>query len=118
MKYLKYLTEDTVTKALALPEPEIGGDYATEKVERYIKMIEAALDSMTKKKENDANDAIVQDLRDKKKKWKNVDKETKPVKVKKEEPPPEEAPPEEEPPPEEKEVVKESIIKHLTMLLS
>lgn len=116
MKYLKYLTEDTVTKALDLPEPEIGGDYATEKVERYIKMIEAALESMTKKEENDANDAIVQDLRDKKKKWNNVDKATKPVKIKKddagEEPPPE------EPPPEEKEVVKESVIKHLAMLLS
>jgi len=118
MKYLKYLTEDTVTKALALPEPEIGGDYATEKVERYIKMIEAALDSMTKKKENDANDAIVQDLRTKKKAWENVDQQTKPVKIKKDgegEPPPEETPPPEE---KEKEVVKESVIKHLTMLLS
>ncbi len=103
MKYYNFLNEDVISKALNLPEPKIGGDYASEKVKRYIKMIEAALSAMKKKEENDANDAIVQDLRNKKKAWQNVDKETKPVKTKtevppdQEEQPPEEAPPKEEP---------------------
>jgi hypothetical protein len=119
-----YLTEeDIVTKALELPEPEVGGDYAPEKGKRYVEIINKALDAMKKKEENDANDAIVADLRNKKKAWKNVDKETKPVKTVKEippeqqqdddpdqanpppeeEPPPEKEPEEEEPPPEEEE---------------
>lgn len=105
MKLLKYLTEENVvSKALSLPEPKVGGDYAPEKVKRYIEMINKALDAMKKKEENDTNDAIVQDLRNKKKAWQNVDKETKPVKVKKEEPvepPPEEEEQEPQPPPQE-----------------
>ena len=106
MKFLKYINEENiVTKALGLPEPKVGGDYADEKVKRYLDIIEQALKAMSKKEENDTNDAIVQDLRNKKKAWQNVDKETKPVKVKKEEPvePPEEEPeePQQEPPPQE-----------------
>jgi hypothetical protein len=105
MKFLKYITEENVvSKALALPEPKVGGSYPDEKVKRYLDLIDQALNAMKKKEENDTNDAIVQDLRDKKKKWSNVDKETKPIKVKKEEPvepPPEEEPQQEPPPPEE-----------------
>lgn len=97
MQYHKYLLkEDSVQKALSLPEPKVGENYAPEKVERYIKIIDSALEKMKSKKENDANDAIIQDLRNKRKAWGNVDKETKPVKVKKEEPPPEQAPPQQE----------------------
>lgn len=114
MKYLKYLNEGSVQKALDLPEPKIGGDYAPEKVKRYIKMIDAALAEMSKKEENDANDAIVQDLRNKKKAWQNVDQETKPVKTKQELPPEEKEPP---PEPEEKEVKENLIVKHIAMLL-
>ena len=85
MKFKRYITEENiVTKALGLPEPKVGGSYADEKVKRYLDIIDQALKAMGKKEENDTNDAIVQDLRDKKKKWSNVDKETKPVKVKKE----------------------------------
>jgi hypothetical protein len=117
MKYQNFLIkEDAVSSALGLDEPEVGKSYASEKVKRYVKMIDAALSAMKNKEENDANDSIVQDLRDKKKKWSSVDKETKPKKTitepppeqQQEEPPPEqeeEPPPpkEEEPPPEEEE---------------
>jgi hypothetical protein len=83
MKFKKYLTEENViSKALALPEPEVGGEYPPEKVKRYLELINKALEAMKNKEENETNDAIVQDLRDKKKKWSNVDKETKPTKTK------------------------------------
>lgn len=106
MRYLKYLKEDSVSKAMDLPEPKVGEDYPSEKIERYIEIINAALKDMTKRKESEANDAIISDLRDKKKKWSNVDKETKPTKTKLEVPPNQEEPPppeEEEPPPEQQE---------------
>jgi len=111
MKLRQLLEGSIIDQALSLPEPEVGGDYASEKVKRYIEICTKALDAMKSKDNNDANDAIVADIRDKKKKWGNVDKETAPVKVKQEEPPPEdeedpkgEPPPEEEePPPEEEE---------------
>ena len=63
-------------------------------------MIDDALAAMKSKEENETNDAIVQDLRDKKKKWANVDKETEPKKTVTEPPPEQEPPPEKEPPPE------------------
>ena len=97
MRYHNFLNEDVVSKALALGEPKVGGEYPSEKVKRYIKMIDDALAAMKNKEENETNDAIVQDLRDKKKKWSNVDKETEPKKTKQEEPPPEQ----QEPPPEQ-----------------
>ena len=107
MKYLQYLREDAIKKALAIKEPETGGEYPSEEIERYKKMIDAALKQASKLEQSEANDAIVADLRDKKKKWDNVDSETKPVKIKQEEPPEdqEEPPPEdqEEPPPEKEE---------------
>lgn len=114
MKYFNYLKEDVIQKALALDEPKVGGNYPPEKVKRYVELINKALEAMKSKEENDTNDAIVQDLRDKKKKWSNVKGETKPKKTKlevppeKEEPPPEEAPPpeeKEEPPPKESRLV-------------
>ena len=99
MRYFRYLTEENiVSKALNIPEPKVGGDYPPEKVQRYIETINKALEAMKKKEENDANDAIVQDLRNKVKSWQNVDKETKPIKTKKEVPPEQQ---QEEPPPEE-----------------
>lgn len=98
MRLLNYLKEDIIQKALEIEEPEVGKKYPSEKVKRYLKMIEDALKEMKKKQENDTNDAIVQDLRDKKDKWKNLDKETKPVITKQEEPPPEEEEHEEEKP--------------------
>jgi hypothetical protein len=121
MKFKNYLiTEDAVSKALDLPEPDVGGDYPQEKVERYIKIIDSAMEAMTKKEESEANDAIVADLRDKKKKWENVKKETKPVKTKLEVPPGEEeggGPPppqaEEEPPPEKKKQEENTILRLL-----
>lgn len=97
MKFHKFINEDRIQDALSLPEPKIGNDYATEKIKRYLKIIEDALKAMKNKEENDANDAIIQDLRNKKKAWKNVNQETKPVKTKTEIPPEKE----EEPPPEE-----------------
>ena len=103
MRLKNFLNEDIVAQALDLPEPEVGDKYPPEKVNRYLEIINKALDAMKKKEENDANDAIVADLRDKKEKWGNVEKETKPVKTKTEPPPgeeekpPEAAPPEEEP---------------------
>ena len=107
MNLRQLLEGDIVDQALGLPEPAVGDDYASEKVKRYLEIINQALDAMRKKENNDENDAIVADLRDKKKKWSGVDKETKPVKVKQEEPPPEDdekgEKPEEEPPPEEEE---------------
>lgn len=114
MRYFKYLTEDAVSKALDLEEPEVGGKYPDEKIERYIAMIDAGIKQMKSKEQNDANDSIVADLRDKKEKWSNVKKETKPVKTKLEVPPGEEeggGPPpqeEEEPPPEKEERQEES----------
>lgn len=126
MRLKNFLNEDIVKQALDLPEPETGGDYPSEKVKRYLDMINKALEAMKKKEENDANDAIVADLRDKKEKWSNIDKETKPVKLKpsepptekepaeptppeEKEPPPEKEPPQEEPPPEEEEKDQEEI---------
>ena len=111
MKLRQLLEGNIVDQALALPEPEVGDDYASEKVKRYLEIINKALDSMKSKDNNDANDAIVADLRDKKKKWSGVDKETAPVKVKKEIPPEQQQdddpdvanPPPEEPPPEKEE---------------
>ena len=114
MKLKKFLIESDISKALDLPEPEVGEDYPSEKVKRYIDIIDKALESMKSKEENDSNDAVVADLRDKKKKWSNTDKATKPVKVKKDIPPEQQQaddpdvanpPPEgeEEPPPEEEE---------------
>jgi hypothetical protein len=93
----KYLGEEQniVSKALALPEPKVGGEYPSEKVKRYLKIIDNAIKAMMKKEESDKNDAIMEDLRDKKSKWKNVDKETEPTKTKLELPPDQE----EEPPP-------------------
>ena len=110
MRYFSYLKEDIIQKALALDEPETGKDYPSEKVKRYLEMINKALEAMKSKEENDTNDSIVQDLRDKKKKWSNVKGETKPKKTKlevppdqqQEEPPPEQAPPPEEQPKESK----------------
>lgn len=98
----KYLGEegDVVSKALGLPEPKVGGDYPSEKVRRYLKIIDNAIKVMMKKEESDANDAIMSDLRDKKKKWKNVDKETEPTRTKLEVPPDQE---EEPPPPQDQE---------------
>lgn len=95
----KYLgeQEDVISKALSLPEPKVGGEYPSEKVKRYIKIIDNAIKAMMKKEENDKNDSIMEDLRDKKSKWKNVDKETKPTKTKLEVPPDQDQ--EEEPPP-------------------
>lgn len=120
MKFYKFINEDKISAALSLPEPEVGGDYPKEKVERYIKIIDAAMSAMTKKEESEANDAIVADLRDKKKKWQNVKKETKPVKTKLEVPPGEEeggGPPppreEEEPPPKKNKQEENSILRLL-----
>lgn len=113
MRYSNYLKEDSITKALNLEEPKIGSEYPSEKIERYLKIIDAAIKDMTKKEENDSNDSIIADLRDKKKKWENVKKETKPVKTKlevppeqEEEPPPEEPPAKEPPPPNESRLIK------------
>lgn len=87
MKFYNFLTEDAVSKALDLDEPEVGGDYPPEKADRYVKIIDAAISAMTSREESEANDAIISDLRDKKKKWQNAKKETKPVKTKLEVPP-------------------------------
>jgi hypothetical protein len=103
MKYLNYLIEDAIKKALAIKEPETGGKYPSEEVERYKKMIDAAMKQASKLEQSEANDAIIADLRDKKKKWSNVDSETKPVKIKQEEPPPEDQEQDGEPPPEDQE---------------
>lgn len=94
MRYLQFLKEEKniISKALSLPEPKIGQKYNSEKVERYLILLDKAIKAMTKKEENDSNDAIMLDLRDKKKKWEDVDKETKPVKTIPTEPPPEEQP--------------------------
>ena len=100
MRYYTYLTEDAVSKALDIEEPEVGGKYPSEEVKRYLKAIDAGLKAMTSRDESEANDAIVADLRDKKKKWQNVKKETKPTKTKLELPPDQQ---DEEPPPEEDE---------------
>jgi hypothetical protein len=117
MRYLKYLTEDAVSKAMDLPEPKVGGKYPPEKVKRYVSIIDAGIQAMTKREESEANDAIVADLRDKKKKWSNVKKETKPVKTKlevppdqQEEPPPEDQPPQQQQGDEEEPPVKESFL--------
>jgi len=114
----KYLgeQESVISKALGLPEPKVGGEYPSEKVARYIKIIDNAIKAMAKKEESDANDAIMEDLRDKKSKWKNVDKETKPTRTKLEVPPDqeEEPPPqdqEEEPPPQDQQ--RESKIRNI-----
>lgn len=117
----RYIIENDIIKALNLPEPKIGRDYPSEKVKRYLKIIDAALEAMKNKEENDYNDAVVEDLRDKRKKWKNVDKETEPVKTKTEVPPedvqepeqPKEKP-QEQPEPQKQEDI---IIKHIAMLL-
>jgi hypothetical protein len=103
MRFRKYLKEDAVSAALNIPEPEVGKKYPPEKVKRYIQQIDAAISAMAKKEESEANDAVISDLRDKKSKWSNVKKETKPTKTKQQEPPPdqEEPPPEEEPPPDQ-----------------
>lgn len=97
MKFQNYLKEDAVSKALDIPEPDVGGKYPAEKVKRYVQDIDAGIQAMTKRDESEANDAIVADLRDKKNKWKNVKKETKPTKTKLELPPDQDQ--EEEPPP-------------------
>jgi hypothetical protein len=112
MRFNNYLTEDIVSKALSIPEPKVGQKYPPEKAKRYVEIIDKALASMRDREESDTNDAIVEDLRDKKQKWSNVKKATKPTITKKEEPiepPPEqEPPPEEEPPPEKQPPVKEN----------
>lgn len=118
MRYFNYLiNEGVVQQALGLDEPETGKNYPSEKVKRYIELINKALEAMKSKEENDTNDAIVQDLRDKKKKWSNVKSETKPKKTKLEVPPDqqqqEEPPPEQAPPPEEKQPKESKLVKAL-----
>ena len=98
MRFTKYLKEDAVSAALDIPEPEVGKKYPSEKVKRYVEKINAGIQAMTKREESEANDAVMADLRDKKKKWSNVKKETKPVKTKLEVPPDQEQ--DEEPPPQ------------------
>jgi len=104
MRYYKYLTEDVVSQALDLDEPKVGGKYPSEKIKRYLNIINKALQAMSSREESEANDNVVEDLRDKKKKWSNVNKETEPTKTKLELPPDQqdEEPPEEDgaPPPE------------------
>lgn len=123
MRLTSYLKEDVVSQAMDIPEPKVGGDYPSEKVNRYIEIINKALQAMTKKEENEANDAIVADLRDKKKKWSNVDKETKPKKTKTEPPPEQQEPPPEEPPAEQPPqqapppAKEEGVVKNLRMFL-
>jgi hypothetical protein len=102
MRYLKYLKEDAVSAALDIPEPEVG-ENTPEKVKRYPTDHRCCYKCNDKKDESEANDAVISDLRDKKSKWSNVKKETKPTKTKQQELPPdqEEPPPEEEPPPDQ-----------------
>jgi hypothetical protein len=82
-KYIK--EEDVVQKALALDEPEVGGDYSEDYVNKRKDIITAALESI--KGDDEATEAMIADLKDKLDKWENVKKETKP---KKPAPPPEE----------------------------
>lgn len=101
MKFKTYLKEDKVSAALDLPEPEVGAKYPDEKVKRYIETIDYGIKAMMKREESEANDAIMADLRDKKKKWQNVKKETKPTKTKLELPPDQDQEQNQEPPPED-----------------
>lgn len=114
MRLKRYLIESAIQDALDLPEPTVGGRYSEEQVKKYLDLIEKAIKEVGKKEDNEANAAILNDLEDKKEKWSNVEKETKPVKTKQEPPPedkekdgeeelPSEEPeePEEEPPPED-----------------
>jgi 3-hydroxyacyl-CoA dehydrogenase len=81
-KYIK--EEDIVQKALALDEPEVGGDYNEDYVNKRVDIITTALESI--KGDDEASEAIIRDLKDKLEKWENVEKYSKP---KKSAPPPE-----------------------------
>lgn len=100
MRFYNFINEDKIQDALDLPEPKVNQDYPDEKVKRYLEIIDSALSKMKNKEENDTNDAIVADLRDKRKKWSNIGKETKAVKIKTEQQPEQQ---EEQPEPEQQE---------------
>lgn len=115
MRLTRFLNEeDSIKKALSIPEPEVGETYSDEEVKEYITVLKDALGS------KGADGAMIKDIQDKLDKWENVDVETKPAgpvvpaldrlaaqPPEGEGPPPEgEGPPpeeEEEPPPEEDE---------------
>ena len=105
MRLTQYLNEeDVIKRGLSVDEPEVGEDYTEEEVTDHLLPVLAALDHLRKKGiESDADEAIFRDLKDKKDKWENVDKETKPAGPDKTEEPAEEEPAEEEPEEEKKE---------------
>jgi hypothetical protein len=87
MRFKKFLKEDVVKQALNIEEPKVGRKYSEDLIDKRVKQIQKALDSINIKDRH--TEAMAADLEDKLDKWSNVEKETQAPK-----PPPTEAPPE------------------------
>jgi hypothetical protein len=77
----KFLEESVVQDALAIEEPDVGGQYTDERVEAHLKKINSAIKELrgSGKYDDEAKEAMMADLNDKLDKWENVERETKPA---------------------------------------
>jgi hypothetical protein len=81
MRLKQYLMEeDVIQKGLSIEEPEVDEEYTDEQIKYNISILKKAikeqkLNGIKSKSDN----AILADLEDKLKKWKNIKKETKPT---------------------------------------
>jgi hypothetical protein len=102
MRFTRFLVEDSISSALGIEEPQVGGKYTTSGVKKKLELLKQAISELGKKEHTDANDAKMADLEDKAEKWSNVDSETEPAETQDtrpgggEEAPPEEGDPEAE----------------------
>jgi len=75
MRFKNYINEN-YKKALNIGEPETGGKYSDDSVQRRIKEIEAGIKDANKLPDDEHKEGIIADLEDKLDKWSNVDQET------------------------------------------
>ena len=81
MRLLKFLEENVVQDALAVDEPEVGGKYDDDMINKRLDLIQKAIKELRgKEMDDDAKEAMMADLNDKLDKWENVEQEIKPTK--------------------------------------
>ena len=77
MRFVRYLKEDVIKQALNISEPETGRKYSDKLVTKRIDIINQAMKKLEKSVDDEAGEAQMADLEDKRGKWSNVDQETK-----------------------------------------
>ena len=79
MRFTKFLVEDSISSALGISEPEVGGKYTTSGVKKKLELLKQAISDLGKKEHTEAAEAKMADLEDKVEKWSNVSSETEPA---------------------------------------